>query len=595
MAILARWGFRALHVIYFLATCMISSVIFYLLSPAPRTPGYVDSLFMCISAMTGTGLTTVTESKLNVPQQVMLFCLLLMGHAIPISAVALWFRRETCGDKLRVIASIDGIAYGNQETGSLQLPQWEGKTKVDVAIAPSVDGAHGTPSTSGTAQFTTKASRQEKYASGTMPVTKRVLHQLKTLQKGFRKYLQGSILSPKAQPASVEYKALSILTLTVAIYWITILSIGILVMGSWFQWRRPDVPHADGVAPFWAGAFTATSAFVNCGMTLSSNDLIPLQNEPFPLCFLGILILAGCTLYPCFLRGVLFTARWFLPENSERWQSSRDALDYILICPERVYHMLYPTPHTFFLLGSVIVLNGINWVSFELLATGARDTKAIRALDGLFQSLAIRGGGFAVVDFLKLPQSMMVLYAFMMYISPFPLRIATQSIITMKEAELPKTEKISHSLVAKTRKYGKQISNLARVAFIWDQIRSQFTKDIMCVTVAVFSLTILESDKYEAQPLSFSTFNIIFEVISAYSCIGISVGFPVTGHSFCGELRPASKLILSVMSLIGRHRDLPKAECAGSRVCNSLGWDATSVQKAKMIQLGSIEKDSSMV
>lgn len=61
MAILTHFGYRAFHFTYFLATCMISSVIFYLLSPVPRTPSYVDSLFMCVSAMTGTGLTTVSK------------------------------------------------------------------------------------------------------------------------------------------------------------------------------------------------------------------------------------------------------------------------------------------------------------------------------------------------------------------------------------------------------------------------------------------------------------------------------------------------------------------------------------------------------
>lgn len=90
--------------------------------------------------------------------------------------------------------------------------------------------------------------------------------------------------------------------------------------------------------------------------------------------------------------------------------------------------MIYPSSHTFFLLGSIVVLNGINWVAFEILATTARDNRAIRVLDGLFQSLgticmifviclmhllmilAIRGGGFEVVNFLRLPQPMMLLY-----------------------------------------------------------------------------------------------------------------------------------------------------------------------------------------
>lgn len=57
--------------------------------------------------------------------------------------------------------------------------------------------------------------------------------------------------------------------------------------------------------------------------------------------------------------------------------------------------------------------------------------------------------------------------------------------------------------------------------------------------------------------MSFSTFNIIFEAVPAYSCVGVSVGYPGKSYSFCGAWHAVSKLILVVVALIGRHRGLP--------------------------------------
>ena len=51
----------------------------------------------------------------------------------------------------------------------------------------------------------------------------------------------------------------------------------------------------------------------------------------------------------------------------------------------------------------------------------------------------------------------------------------------------------------------------------------------------------------------------MFEVVSAYGCVGISVGLPDQAYSFSGGLRRASKFILIIVMLRGRHRGLPVA------------------------------------
>lgn len=51
----------------------------------------------------------------------------------------------------------------------------------------------------------------------------------------------------------------------------------------------------------------------------------------------------------------------------------------------------------------------------------------------------------------------------------------------------------------------------------------------------------------------------MFEVVSAYGCVGISIGLPNQAYSFSGGLYPGSKLVLCAVMLRGRHRGLPVA------------------------------------
>ncbi|OKL59323.1 hypothetical protein UA08_04999 [Talaromyces atroroseus] len=100
-------------------------------------------------------------------------------------------------------------------------------------------------------------------------------------------------------------------------------------------------------------------------------------------------------------------------------------------------------------------------------------------------------------------------------------------------------------------------SRLDRCRFLYQQIRSQLGHDLWWLGLVVFIMTAVEADHYKLHPQAFSTFNIIFEVVSAYSCVGVSVGYPNKGYSFCGEWHTVSKLLLAAVSLQGRHCRLP--------------------------------------
>lgn len=100
-------------------------------------------------------------------------------------------------------------------------------------------------------------------------------------------------------------------------------------------------------------------------------------------------------------------------------------------------------------------------------------------------------------------------------------------------------------------------SSWTRQDFVRQQLRSQLGHDLWWVALAIFIITSIETGQFERDPVVFSTFNIIFEVTSAYGCVGISTGVPWNAYSFAGAWHTASKLVLCAVMLRGRHRGLP--------------------------------------
>lgn len=83
---------------------------------------------------------------------------------------------------------------------------------------------------------------------------------------------------------------------------------------------------------------------------------------------MGLLILAGNTAYPCFLRLAIWTTWKVLPDDQEGyWSQEKANLRFLLDHPRRCYTNLFPAQHTWWLAATLVVLNGIDWAAFEIL------------------------------------------------------------------------------------------------------------------------------------------------------------------------------------------------------------------------------------
>ncbi|KAL3430890.1 cation transport protein-domain-containing protein [Aspergillus tetrazonus] len=601
-SLLPPFNFLSLHYTYFIVVSLISSLIFWGASNPPRSVSYTDALFMCISAMTGTGLNSVEASTLTTFQQVTMFVLLMLGHAILISITVLHVRKRAFQHKFKGISHAlaqrtaqeapapntadrnEDKSYSAADSVPMETPTL---SSAEINVQFTNTGAQGVlhdqPRKAMVDQPSNLKSDNERPRDSYQSINKAQLLQL-GIWRGTQKYFEskglisrnsqfhGLTLEERDRLQGVEYKAVSFLSVIVPLYWVLFLCCGILGMGIWLEVNKPQVPRDNGLSPFWTGAFFAVSAFVNSGMGILDANMTALQTDAYPLITMGLLILAGNTLYPCFLRLIIWSMRRMLPDQPA-WKTWRSTLDFILDHPRRVYTNLFPARHTWYLLATVVIFNGIDWAGFEVLSIGNKEIEglptAYRIMDGLFQALAVRAGGFSVVTISDLRQGLLVLYVLMMYVSPFPVLITMRHTNVYEERSLGIYAE-DETLYGHDKRPPNTVTDFlgrhlfltkegTRRHFLREQLKDQLSHDLWWIALAVFLISIIESSNYTKDPVGYSTFNILFEVISAYGCVGISTGYPGRDLSFCGVWHSLSKLILAAVALRGRHRGLPVA------------------------------------
>ncbi|KAH8900548.1 TrkH-domain-containing protein [Thozetella sp. PMI_491] len=96
-------------------------------------------------------------------------------------------------------------------------------------------------------------------------------------------------------------------------------------------------------------------------------------------------------------------------------------------------------------------------------------------------------------------------------------------------------------------------------SLVSQQVRGQLSHDLWWVALALFLITLIETRHSLIDPVTYSVFNILFEIVSGYTNIGISIGLPDQSYSFSGGMYTGSKIVMILVMLRGRHRGLPVA------------------------------------
>ncbi|RVD86854.1 uncharacterized protein DFL_005108 [Arthrobotrys flagrans] len=545
-------GFLTYHYGYFIITTLVASGILWGTHNPRGELGYVDALFLSVSAMTLAGLNTVDLSALNTFQQFILFLELLLGSSVFVSIVIVHIRRFAFEKRFAQIAADRNRSGGSSkelaphgripDTNRVEAVPYSVHNDLDIDIhgQPSAIGLHNRPSTG-------QPDDLQVAQSGTLDHAEAHRSDLDQEQ---RFHLGG-----------LEYRAIHLLSWIVPAYFILWQLFSCISLGGWIATYKADVTRANGLNPWWVGAFNTVSAFNNSGMSLLDANMVAFQDSYFVIVTMSFLILAGNTCFPIFLRLILWTLFKILPENGYFHETKR-ALGFLLRHPRRCFTHLFPSQHTWWLLTAVIFLNGTDWVAFEVLNIGIPEIEKLplpaRIIDGLFQALAIRSGGFYVVPIAATRISLQALYVIMMYIGVYPV------VITIRRSN----EYLYRSLGIyegddEEKADGDTIYELRQekikpfLGFFTSQLKAQLSHDLWFLILGIWIIVVIEAKRIEADPRNFSFFNICFEAVSGYGTVGVSTGFPDANYSFAGEFKSLSKIVMCLIMLRGRHRGLP--------------------------------------
>ncbi|KAH8926165.1 TrkH-domain-containing protein [Atractiella rhizophila] len=358
----------------------------------------------------------------------------------------------------------------------------------------------------------------------------------------------------------VEYRALSVLLKIVACYWIGCQLLSVVIVAPYFSAasQYADVFKANRVNAVWFTFFQTSTAFTNCGMSLVDTSLTQFQ-EAYPLLIMTIfLILAGNTAFPIFLRLTI----WTLSKLFRKGTKNRETLQFLLEHPRRCFIYLFPAHQTYFLIFVLFVLNCTDWIAFLVLDLGNPVIEDIpvgpRILDGLVQASAVRSAGFNIINLGASAPALQVLYVIMMYIAVYPIALSIRATNVYEEKSMGVYHEEENETTYEANFYqrpGKATSYIAHHA------RKQLSFDLWWLFAALWLIAIVERDEIE-DPTSnqyFNLFTIMFDLISAYGTVGLSLGLPFRNTSLAGAFRPLSKLILCAVMIRGRHRGLPVA------------------------------------
>lgn len=109
------------------------------------------------------------------------------------------------------------------------------------------------------------------------------------------------------------------------------------------------------------------------GFTLTPDSMISFNDATFPMLVLTFLAFAGNTLYPCFLRLIIWVLFKCVPNNS----SLKEPLDFLLKYPRRCYMLLFRSRPTWVLFGIIFALN---FVDVLFIITLDLDNPAVNSL-----------------------------------------------------------------------------------------------------------------------------------------------------------------------------------------------------------------------
>jgi len=371
-----------------------------------------------------------------------------------------------------------------------------------------------------------------------------------------RRYYIRRQLRPVERARLVEYSALGKLEVLVPAFLLAA-HVGVFVALAFWLAATPAaraILLANNTTVAGFAAFLAVSSVENLGLTPTANSLESFRAYWFPLSVISLGVLAGMTFYPILLRGLV----WLLYHLSSGYD--RTVYRFLLRHPRRCYVHLFPSAETLWLLATAVAIPLIQFIFSAALDWA--DSPAFAGLDGgqklinsMFIATVTRTGGFTTLPVAEFNPGMQVLLVGFMYLAVLPVIVAVRysdpSLNPIRETSgrsvLVPLHFEADMIPAPDLKGGNTVRNQAKYFLTQNAIWVFSVWALVCI---------IQAGNIERDP-DFSVFAVLFEVVSAYGCVGLSLGHAGTTASFSAVWSPGAKVLLATVIFVGRLRYMP--------------------------------------
>ncbi|KAH7243116.1 hypothetical protein NW759_008367 [Fusarium solani] len=349
----------------------------------------------------------------------------------------------------------------------------------------------------------------------------------------------------------IEYRSLKLLVKIVTTFFFGMHLFGVICLVGWIHMANPKYKdYLESIAQDknWWAIYSAQTMVDNLGLTLTPDSMISFRDAKFPMILMSFLAFAGNTLYPVFLRLVIWTMAKLIPKHSP----TQEPLAFLLNHPRRCYTLLFPSQPTWILFAIIFALNFVDVLLIILLDLHNPEVASLpldaRIPAAIFQAASARHTGTATFNLANVDPAVQLSLLIMMYIAIFPIALSIRSSNTYEEKSLGlwKDEE------SPNEENGK--------SYLVTHMKNQLGFDLWYIFLGTFCIIIAESDRVaNVDEPAFSVFSILFEVTSAYGNVGLSLGYPTATTSLSGQFGTFSKVVICLMMIRGRHRGLPYA------------------------------------
>eukprot|EP00727_Mastigamoeba_balamuthi_P009914 m51a1_g5545 putative cation transport domain containing protein (803) ;mRNA; r:485928-489516 len=512
----ALTNFRGCHLAYILLISLAGSVVSYAIEYRRTRVSFFDSLFVGVSASTSTGLVSVDIGKWSTGAMITTLLQMEFGGICLSTCLAVAVLRHR---RARFLADRRRKSYESWEESTSDTEAPASTSKSPVPDESFFDPEQSEIPLRSSSRFDDMGPRRP-LLSGT---SGRTVQQ----SRSHARTLMGLSID-----YDMEASATGWLAVIIALYGLLVQAAAFVALGLYVR-HMPGprrVIESQGQNTWWWALFHTVAAFNNAGMSTMSDGLEKFNEDWVVLCVLTLLIAAGNTCLPIFLRFIVWAARNV--SSQRHLPKSRQSLRYILVNPTRCHTHLFPGIHTKLLLGVFFVLtlaSTFAYVAFE----GSRASSAQTWYFGIFLSVGTRTAGFGVTDMAKLSEPLLLLILGSMYIGSYPIAMVRQY----------REERLVEAL-------GQQ-RPATKMETAATYLRSFLFHHMTWLYIFMVLISLFEHHSGDIERTSL--LKVAFEIVSAYGTVGYSLGYPGMACSLAGALTMQSRLLLMITMLMGHN------------------------------------------